>query len=231
MEGSHYSVTMLHKQPCVIPPYRTVHLLDYCIQVPIKNSKYCYGAIEEEVGAQLTWHWSCCHREEKTYPHNSATVIAPIHGDPVARFQSTREDMELSAFVRLVASLSSHRTIGRDYKKKQYNISGLYKIFPQNAGSSLQLTCTLTEWTIKGQNNWQKLHVKDWRLRERPKRQGKTLHKRQEDQLLQEEQASKTMKKAVKTTVVVSVKSWFTVSSSFRHTHSNTYRIRVQTCS
>ena len=80
-------------------------------------------------------------------------MIAPIHGDPVARFQSTREDIELSAFVRLVASLSSYRTAGRDYKKKQYNISGLYTIFPQNAGSSLQLTCTLTERTIKGQNN------------------------------------------------------------------------------
>ena len=54
MEDSHCSVSMLRKQPCVMPQHHTVHLLDYCIEVPINNSKYCYGAIEEEVGAQLT---------------------------------------------------------------------------------------------------------------------------------------------------------------------------------
>ena len=34
---------------------------------------HMFTCVQEEVVAQLSWHWSCCHREEKPYPHNSAT--------------------------------------------------------------------------------------------------------------------------------------------------------------
>ena len=61
-------------------------------------------------------------------------VIAPIMVTLLLyRFQSTPGHIELRAtwkHVRLVAPLSSYHTVGRDFKQKQYNISGLYKIFP-----------------------------------------------------------------------------------------------------